>query len=245
MKPGLAAVTRVIAMSVQTILVVDDEQEFSQYVRKFLEQEGFEVIVARDGRTGLSIAQKHQLDLVVLDLTMPDIDGLEVCAKLRADPRRQRLPILVLSARATTADRILGLETGADDYLVKPFDPNELVARVKALLRRSNIPDNPPAVLRVGELTLDLAARKAAYAGNVLTLTAAQFRIMEVLALHAGRVLSRDEIIESALRDDVEVTERTVDVHIAAIRRALGPTAAGCIETVRSFGYVLQPLGSM
>jgi DNA-binding response OmpR family regulator len=226
-------------MNEQTILIVDDQDEFSRYVRQFLEQEGFEVIVAKDGHTGLSIAQKHQLDLVVLDLTMPDIDGLQVCAQLRADPRKQRLPILVLSARGSTADRILGLETGADDYLVKPFDPNELVARVKALLRRSTIPDNPPAILRVGEISIDLAARKVFLRNTALTLTAAQFRILEVLALHTGRVLSRDEIIEAALRDDTEVTERTVDVHIAGIRKALGP-AAGSIETVRSFGYVLQ-----
>jgi DNA-binding response OmpR family regulator len=150
------------------------------------------------------------------------------------------MPILVLSARATTADRVLGLETGADDYLIKPFDPNELVARVKALLRRSSIPENAPAIVEAGDLKLDLDARKAFYGKTALTLTAAQFRILETLALHVGRVLSRDEIIESALRDDMEVTERTIDVHIAGIRKALGP-GADCIETVRSFGYVLQP----
>jgi len=226
-------------MNQQTILVVDDQEEFSRYVRRFLEQEGFEVIVARDGSTGLSIARKHQLDLVVLDLTMPDIDGLKVCAQLRADPRKQRLPILVLSARGSAADRVLGLETGADDYLVKPFDPKELVARVKALLRRSNLPENPPALVRAGDLSIDLGGRKVSYRGAPLTLTAAQFRVLEVLALHAGTVLSRDEIIEAALRDDTDVTERTVDVHIAGIRKALGP-AAVCIETVRSFGYVFQ-----
>jgi DNA-binding response OmpR family regulator len=227
-------------MDVQTILVVDDQEEFSQYVRRFLEKEGFEVIVAQEGTTALAIARKHQLDLVVLDLTMPGIDGLQVCAELRADPRKQRMPILVLSARATTADRVLGLETGADDYLIKPFDPNELVARVKALLRRSSIPENAPAIVEAGDLKLDLDARKAFYGKTALTLTAAQFRILETLALHVGRVLSRDEIIESALRDDMEVTERTIDVHIAGIRKALGP-GADCIETVRSFGYVLQP----
>jgi DNA-binding response OmpR family regulator len=170
---------------------------------------------------------------------MPDIDGLEVCTQLRADPRRRRLPILVLSARASTADRVLGLDSGADDYLPKPFDPNELVARVKALLRRSNVREDAPAILHVGELNIDLTARKVFCRNQLLTFTGAQFRILEVLALHIGRVLSRDEIIESALRDDVEVTERTVDVHIAAIRKALGP-ASGYIETVRSFGYVLQ-----
>jgi DNA-binding response OmpR family regulator len=226
-------------MNQQTILVVDDQDDFSKYVQRFLEKAGFEVIVARDGFTGLAIARRHALDLVVLDLTMPGIDGLEVCKQLRADPRKQRLPILVLSARATAADRVLGLETGADDYMIKPFDPNELVARVKALLRRSTLPERPPAILKAGELNIDLGARKIAYRGNPLSLTGAQFRVLEVLVLHAGTVLSRDEIIDAALRDDTEVTERTVDVHIANIRKALGPAAIH-LETVRSFGYVFQ-----
>lgn len=226
-------------MHERTILVIDDQDEFSRYVRRFLEKAGFEVIVARDGSTGLSIARKHPLDLVVLDLTMPDIDGLEVCKQLRADPRKQRLPILVLSARATAADRVLGLESGADDYLVKPFDPAELVARVNALLRRSTLPEKPAATVRAGDLSIDLGARKVLYRGVSVILTAAQFRVLEVLALHAGTVLSRDEIIEAALRDDTEVTERTVDVHIANIRKALGPASIH-LETVRSFGYVFQ-----
>lgn len=226
-------------MRQKTILIVDDQNEFVRYARRFLEQEGFEVLAAPDGKTGLEIARAHRPDLVVLDLSMPDIDGLEVCAQLRADPRRQRLPILVLSARASAADRVLGLETGADDYLVKPFDPHELVARVKALLRRANIPHNFPAIIRATDLTIDLHARKAFHRGRPITLTAAQFRILEFLALHPGRVLSRDEIIEAALRDDTGVTERTVDAHIAGIRKALG-SAAGCIQTVRSFGYLFQ-----
>jgi DNA-binding response OmpR family regulator len=226
-------------MHPKTILVVDDQKEFADYVRRFLEQAGFEVIVARDGATGLSIAKKHRPDLVVLDLSMPDIDGLEVCTQLRADPRKQRLPILVLSARASAADRVLGLETGADDYLVKPFDPHEMVARVKALLRRAHLPENPPATIRSGDLIIDLNARTVLYRNSPVTLTPAQYRILEALAIRAGHVLSRDEIIEAALRDDTEVTERTVDAHIAGIRKALGP-AAGQIETVRSFGYVFR-----
>jgi len=226
-------------MHPKTILVVDDQKEFADYVRRFLEQAGFEVIVARNGATGLSIAKKHRPDLVVLDLSMPDIDGLEVCMQLRADPRKQRLPILVLSARASAADRVLGLETGADDYLVKPFDPHEMVARVKALLRRANLPENSPATIRAGDLTVDLHARQVLYRKAPLTLTAAQYRILEALAIRAGQVLSRDEIIEAALRDDTEVTERTVDAHIAGIRKALG-AAGSHIETVRSFGYLFR-----
>jgi DNA-binding response OmpR family regulator len=149
------------------------------------------------------------------------------------------LPILVLSARASAADRVLGLETGADDYLVKPFDPHEMVARVKALLRRATISENAPATIRSGNLCVDLHARKVTCSDKTVTLTAAQFRILEALALHAGRVLTRDQIIEAALREDTDVTERTVDAHIAGIRKALG-TAADRIETVRSFGYMFR-----
>jgi DNA-binding response OmpR family regulator len=230
-------------MRPKTILVIDDQREFSLLVRRYLEQEGFEVIVAPDGTDGLRIAENHRPDLVVLDLTMPDIDGLEVCSRLRADPRKQFLPILVLSARASAADRVLGLETGADDYLVKPFQPEELVARVKALFRRANLQQNDQATIRSGDLSIDLYAHKVLYRNTPLTLTAAQLRILEFLAVRAGRVLSRDEIIEAALRDDTEVTERTIDAHIAGIRKALGP-ASGCIETVRSFGYVFQVVQS-
>ncbi len=226
-------------MHPKTILIVDDQKELAEYARRFLEQAGYEVILAPDGTTGLSIAKKHRPDLVVLDLTMPDLDGLEVCTRLRADPRKRRLPILVLSARASAADRVLGLETGADDYLVKPFDPHELVARVKALLRRAAASENSPATIRVGDLTVDLHARQVLYRESPVVLTAAQYRIIEALAIRAGHVLSRDEIIEAALRDDSEVTERTVDAHIAGIRKALGP-AGNHIETVRSFGYVFR-----
>lgn len=226
-------------MHPKTILVVDDQKEFALIVRRSLEQEGFEVIIAPDGTTGLGIAEKHRPDLVVLDLTMPDIDGLEVCARLRANPRKQPMPILVLSARASAADRILGLETGADDYLVKPFVPQELVARVKALLRRSSLSQNSPGIICAGALTIDLLGHQVLYRDTRLSLTAAQLRILEFLASQAGRVFARDEIIEAALRDDMEVTERTVDAHIVGIRKALGP-ASGCIETVRSFGYVFR-----
>jgi two-component system phosphate regulon response regulator PhoB len=226
-------------MRPQTILVVDDQKEIADYVRQFLEKAGFEVIIARDGKNGLSIAKKVRPDLVVLDITMPYIDGLEVCTRLRADPRRQRLPILLLSARAAATDRVLGLETGADDYLVKPFDPAELVARVKALLRRAELPETAAATICAGDLCIDLHAHKVTHGSVAITLTAAQFRILELLALNAGRVLTRDEIIEATLCDGADVTERTVDAHIASIRKALG-CASIFIETARNFGYIFQ-----
>jgi DNA-binding response OmpR family regulator len=226
-------------MQQKTILVIDDQKEFAQLVKRSLEQEGFDVILAPDGLSGLRIAEKNRPDLVVLDLTMPDIDGLEVCQQLRADPRKRQLPILMLSARASAADRVLGLDTGADDYLVKPFVPQELVARVKALLRRSGIREDAPAEIRAGDLVIDLHGHKVSYRKKSVSLTGAQFRILEFLAVHSGRVFSRDEIIEATLRGDSDVTERTVDAHIAGIRKALG-TAGDFIETVRSAGYVFQ-----
>lgn len=223
-------------MTIRTILVIDDQKDFADLVRRSLEKEGFEVIVASDGTTGLRFAREHRPDLVVLDLTMPDIDGLEVCQQLRTEPRHARLPIIVLSARGSAADRVLGLETGADDYLVKPFVPQELVARVKAVLRRCEDQAIPHAVIRSGDLVIDVHGYKVALRGKTVSLTAAEFRILELLASHPGRAFSRDEIIERALHSEAAVTERTVDAHIVGIRKALG-AAGDCVETVRSVGY--------
>jgi two-component system, OmpR family, alkaline phosphatase synthesis response regulator PhoP len=226
-------------MQRQTILIIDDEKEFARLVTRTLEQEGYDVIAAADGTTGLRLAREHSPDLVVLDLTMPDIDGLQVCKTLRAEPRSARLPILVLSARASVADRIVGLETGADDYLVKPFVAGELAARVKAILRRTESNAEKPTVIQCGELVIDLDGHRVTHEGKKLELTATEFRILELLASHKGRAFSRDEIIDGALRNEDAVTERTVDAHIVGIRRALGP-AGKHIETVRSVGYCFQ-----
>jgi two-component system alkaline phosphatase synthesis response regulator PhoP len=223
-------------MPPQTILVIDDENELARLVMRALGHEGYDVIYASDGASGLRIARDHRPDLVVLDLTMPDIDGLEVCKSLRSEPRVARLPILVLSARASAADRILGLELGADDYLIKPFVSQELVARVKALLRRSDLNALKPAVIQSGDLTIDLAGHRVVHRGEKVQLTATEFRILELLASHKGHAFSRDEIIDAALGGEEAVTERTVDAHIVGIRKALG-SAARFIQTVRSVGY--------
>ncbi|HZL35587.1 MAG TPA: response regulator transcription factor [Tepidisphaeraceae bacterium] len=223
-------------MNPQTILVIDDQKDLADLVRRALEQEGFEVILAGDGTAGLRIAKEHRPDLVVLDLNMPDIDGLEVCRQLRGDPRHARLPILVLSARASAADRVVGLEMGADDYLIKPFVPRELMARVRAVLRRAAGQAPEQAVIAAGDLLIDLHAHQATWQGKPLPLTAAEFRILAFLATHPQQAFSRDQIIESALHSDAAVTERTVDAHIVGIRKALGP-AAHHILTVRGVGY--------
>jgi DNA-binding response OmpR family regulator len=229
-------------MSIQTILVIDDQRDFAELVRRSLETAGFDVILAPDGTTGLQIARKHRPSLVVLDLTMPDIDGLEVCKQLRSEPRHARLPILILSARASAPERILGLQIGADDYLVKPFVPQELVARVQAILRRSQSRADESAVIKAGDLLIDLHGHRVTHRDKEISLTAVEFQILEFLASHRGRAFSRDEIIESAFKSETDITERTVDAHIVGIRRALG-AAAGYVETVRSVGYRFQRTG--
>jgi DNA-binding response OmpR family regulator len=222
-------------MKKQTILVVDDQKDFRELVRRALERQGFDVILASDGTSGLRIAEGHNPDLLVLDLTLPDMDGLEVCRRLREHPRHRHLPILVMSARASAPERVLGLETGADDYLIKPFVPEELVARVHAILRRAQAPADIPAAIHAGDLEIDLRGHTVTYARKAIRLTAFEFRILEFLAVHQGRAFSRDEIIASCLNDE-DVVERSVDAHIVGIRKALGP-AASYLQTVRTIGY--------
>jgi two-component system alkaline phosphatase synthesis response regulator PhoP len=219
-----------------TILVIDDEKDLLELVRYNLEKEGFDVICTSDGESGVDIAVKHRPDLIVLDLMMPGLDGLEVCRRLRGDARSSRIPLIMLTARATEADRIIGLELGADDYVTKPFSPRELVARVKAVLRRAVQQEEPLEVIRQGDLIIDVRRHEITCAGKPVNLTATEFRILQYLASRPGQVLSRDQIIDAALGRDTDVFDRTVDVHITAIRRKLGAAAAH-IETVRGFGY--------
>jgi len=223
-------------MNKATILIIDDEKDVIEMVRYNLDKEGYDVISATDGTSGLEIAQRHKLDLILLDLMMPGIDGLEVCRRLRADTRTSRVPVIMLTAKATESDRIVGLEMGADDYVTKPFSPRELVARVKALLRRTTTQSEPQQVVRHGELAIDVARHEVTYGGKAVALTATEFRILHLLATKPGRVLSRDDIIDSALGRDANVFDRTIDVHITAIRRKLG-RGSEQIETIRGFGY--------
>lgn len=223
-------------MKTGTILVIDDEKDLHELVRYNLAKEGFDVIVASDGTSGLDIALRHRPDLIVLDLMMPGMDGLEVCRRLRADERGRRIPLLMLTAKASEADRVVGLELGADDYLTKPFSPRELVARVKALLRRTQTQEEPAEMIRRGELVIDVGCHQVRFEGEEVLLTATEFRILQYMASRPGRVLKRDEIIEAALDHNTDVFDRTIDVHITAIRRKLGQ-GADMIQTVRGFGY--------
>ena len=219
-----------------TILVIDDEKDLIEMVRYNLDKEGFDVISATDGHSAIEIAQRHKLDLIVLDLMMPGMDGLEVCKRLRADSRTGRVPLIMLTAKATEADRIVGLELGADDYITKPFSPRELVARIKAILRRTATRADPEQLIRHGDLVIDVGRHEVSFSGKPVTLTATEFRILQFLASKPGRVLSRDDIIDAALGRDANVFDRTIDVHITAIRRKLG-RGSDQIETIRGFGY--------
>ena len=219
-----------------TVLVIDDEKDLIELITYNLGKEGYDVIAANDGQEGLDVVKRHRPDLVVLDLMMPGLDGLQVCQRLRSDSRTTGVPIIMLTAKATEADRVVGLEFGADDYITKPFSPREVVARVKAVLRRSTPQPEEQQIIRCGELVIDLSGHEVTYRGQRVALTATEFRILQFLASRPGRVFSRDEIIDAALGNETAVFDRTVDVHITAIRRKLG-AGGEQVETIRGFGY--------
>jgi DNA-binding response OmpR family regulator len=223
-------------MSRATVLLIDDEKDILEMVRYNLEKEHLDVIAASDGASGLEIGLMHKPDLVVLDLMMPGMSGIEVCRQLRADPRTKRVPIIMLTAKAAETDKVIGLELGADDYITKPFSVRELLARVRAVLRRTTQQAEPADVIRRGPLVIDIGRHEVSYDGKPVALTATEFRILEYLANRPGRVLSRDDIIDAALGRDTAVFNRTIDVHITALRKKLGPGGQH-IETVRGFGY--------
>ncbi|HYO10327.1 MAG TPA: response regulator transcription factor [Tepidisphaeraceae bacterium] len=223
-------------MSRATVLVIDDEKDLLELVRYNLEKEHLDVITAADGASGLEIGLKHKPDLVLLDLMMPGMNGLEVCKQFRGDARTSRVPIIMLTAKAAETDKIVGLEMGADDYITKPFSVRELLARVRAVLRRTSGAAEAAEVIRRGLLTIDIGRHEVSWDGQKVSLTATEFRILEYLANRPGRVLSRDDIIDGALARDSSVFNRTIDVHITALRKKLGGGGQH-IETVRGFGY--------
>jgi DNA-binding response OmpR family regulator len=226
-------------MSRGRVLIVDDEKDLVRLLRYHLERDGFEVSEAGDGDAGLASALESPPSALVLDLSLPSLDGLEVCRRLRQDPRTGRLPIVLLTARAAEFERVAGLEAGADDYMSKPFSPRELVARVRAVLRRVGTRAAPVEELRIGELLIDVGRHLVTLGGRPVRLTAGEFRILRFLASRRGRVVSRSEIIDVALDGHVDGLSRTVDVHLASIRRKLG-RGAGLIQTVRGVGYRLE-----
>ncbi len=223
-------------MKRKTVLVIDDEEDLVELVRYNLEKDGFAVKGASDGETGLAFAVEEQPDLIVLDVMLPGVDGLEVCRMLRSEPRTARIPVIMLTARGAESDRVVGLEIGADDYVTKPFSPRELTARVKAHLRRVSPTGERAELIRRGDLKIDMARREVTCAGNAVNLTATEFRLLQFLASQPGRVFSREELIDGVLGRDIAVLDRTIDVHVVSLRKKLRDCGS-LIETVRGFGY--------
>jgi len=213
------------------ILIVEDDAKTSASIEMYLRHEGYRTDVARTGDEGLSRARQHAPDLVILDLMLPGRNGLEVCGMLRTE---SKTPIIMLTARSTEDDKLLGLESGADDYVTKPFSPRELVARVRAVLRRAEPPHEGPLI--AGDLSLDRETREVTLRGAHVTLTAAEFRLLETLMRSPGRVFTRDELVEGGL-------DRTVDVHIKNLRRKIEADRANPsrIVTVFGTGYKFVP----
>ncbi|MDH0866584.1 response regulator transcription factor [Mitsuaria sp. GD03876] len=222
------------------LLLIDDDARLTAMLGDYLSSAGFDVSFAGSLAQGRTELEAGQFELLVLDLMLPDGDGLEFCRQLRGDKRWRRLPVLMLSARGEPMDRILGLELGADDYLPKPFEPRELQARVKALLRRTEPQSMGDEVLRFGRLEIDLAARQVRLDGNACDLTSHQFDLLVVLAQSPGRVLSRDQIMDALKGHPLEAFDRSIDVHISRIRSVIedDPKNPRRVLTVRGAGYV-------
>lgn len=225
---------------VQKLLVVDDELQIVRVARSYLEKAGYRVLTASNGKEALFVARHEKPDLVVLDLQMPEMDGLEFTRRIRAE--QPDVAIIMLTARVEEMDRILGLELGADDYMTKPFSPRELVARVRAVLRRSQTTPPPPEVLQLKDLRLDKGRREATLAGERLDLTPTEFDLLATLMSAPGRAFSRADLLEAVQGVAFEAYERTIDAHIKNLRHKLesDPTNPQYITTVRGVGYRLE-----
>jgi two-component system OmpR family response regulator len=226
------------------ILIVDDDPAIREVVRFALDRAGFATTEAADGRTALTRFAAEGADLVILDVMLPELDGIEVCRALR---KTSAVPVLFLSSRDEEVDRIVGLEIGGDDYLAKPFSPRELVARVRAVLRRTAVPPRPepeqPAVARLahGRLAIDLETLRATWDGQEVILTATELGVLRTLLARPGRVFSRDELMDRAYTTERVVSDRTIDSHIRRVRARFAQVGAAPIETLPGFGYRLGP----
>lgn len=222
------------------ILIVEDEAALVTLLRYNLEREGFAVSEAADGEEALLRIKEERPDLVVLDWMLPLLSGIEVCRRVRRAPETRGLPVIMLTARGEEGDKVRGLQGGADDYMTKPFSPVELIARIRALLRRAQ-PDLAAETLRFEDLTMDLAAHRVSRAGREVHLGPTEFRLLNHLLRHPGRVFSREQLLDAVWGRDVYVEARTVDVHIRRLRKALnGNGEPDLIRTVRSAGYALD-----
>jgi len=224
----------------RSILIVEDEKEIRDLLVHYLRREGFRPLVARDGEEGLSMARSEKPDLILLDILLPKMDGLELLRTIRADREISRTPVAMLTAKGEETDRIVGLELGADDYIPKPFSPREVVARIKAISRRARpAPEEEEAVYEQDGLRMDVPRHEVRFRGKPIPLTSKEFRILQALLSAPGRVLTRETILNRVWGDGTHVLDRTVDVHIAKLRQKI-PYLAEAIETVKDVGYRLR-----
>ena len=221
------------------IYIVEDERDIADLVEHYLKKDGFRSESISDGQRALERIRRQPPDLLVLDLMLPGMDGLELCRILRAEPATKRLPIIMLTAKAEETDKIVGLEMGADDYLTKPFSPKELMARIRAVFRRNQPPEEAKAVLNYGKITLDGERHVISVSKKEVELTAKEFGLLEYLLKRPGRVLSREQILNAVWGQDYYGGNRTVDVHIRHLRKKI-PLLDAAILTVKSFGYKIK-----
>lgn len=228
-------------MTGEKIVVVEDEEDILEVIRYNLAREGYRVSVARDGRKGLKLVRDEAPDLVLLDLMLPGLDGIELCRQLKADPVTRAIPIIMVTAKGEEPDIVLGLGVGADDYIAKPFSPRELVARVKAVLRRGPLREEAGAgerVVREG-VVVDAVRFEVRVDSKPVTFTATEFRLLHFLASHPGRVFTRDQLLSRVIGEHAVVIDRNIDVHVRAVRNKLG-AYRDLVETVRGVGYRLR-----
>ncbi len=228
----------------EKILIVEDEKDIVKMLEYNLKKEGFRTLSVHDGEDALDLANREHPDLVILDLMLPGIDGLEVCKTLKKESKTTSIPIIMLTAKSQESDKVIGLELGADDYMTKPFSPRELIARIKAVLRRIKEKDNLPEVFKIGELTVDFSKIRATIKGKPIELTAKEFELLKALIKANGRVLSREHLLNTiwGLDRAVEIETRTVDVHIGSLRKKL-KSEGKRIVTVKNYGYSFEREG--
>jgi len=226
-------------MPKESILIVEDDTHISQLVRYNLEKTGYKCILSSTGEEALKILNKVPIDLIILDILLPEMDGFEVCKKIRQNKDSSNHPIIMLTAKGEEIDRIVGLELGADDYVVKPFSPRELVLRIKAILKRRRISDLDSEVLKAGILKVDISRHKVTINDNAIELTPMEFKLLVTLMKRKGRVQSREVLLSDVWDIGSDVTTRTIDTHIKRLREKLGE-AGTLIETVRGLGYRLS-----
>ncbi|MEM7164675.1 MAG: response regulator [Planctomycetota bacterium] len=225
-------------MSREKVLVVEDESDILELIEYNLERDGYRVYSCRDGEGGLELARQAGPDLVLLDLMLPGLDGIEVCRKLKEDPVTRAIPVIMVTAKGEESDVGLGLGVGADDYVAKPFSPKELLARVRAVLRRGTLRQEQSTDDRISRdgVTIDVTRHQVTVDDNPVSLTATEFRLLHFLASHPGRVFPRDHLLSRVIGEDAIVVDRNIDVHVRAIRKKLGDHRE-LIETVRGVGY--------